>query len=83
MARCVVVDESNGSMVVEPEGTTCYDTQLVLVTQVEWQQNTASPFRLSLSDGAAVAAAILLTWAAAYGAKAAARALSSGNPEHD
>lgn len=83
MPRCVVVDESNGSMVVESEGTSCYDTQLVLVTQVEWQQNTASPFRMSLSDGAAVGAAILLVWAAAYGIKAAGRALSSGDPEHD
>lgn len=55
-----------GALVVGPSvAGPCADGELVLYTQYEFFQNTSSPFRLSVADGAAVSALIVSVWVAA------------------
>lgn len=51
------------------EGATCTGSQYVVVNQTEFDTLTASPFRLTIAEGGAIAGAILLAWAAGWGVR--------------
>jgi hypothetical protein len=67
------------------EGATCTASQYVVMTDAEFALHTASPFRLTVAEGGAVAGGILLLWAAAWGVRALARVLSHTDtpPSHE
>lgn len=54
---------------------TCTATEFVILTDSEFQQNTASPFRLSVADGATLSALIVSVWVSAWVFKALVRVL--------
>lgn len=58
--RCVAV-AADGTMVATA-ATSCTGSEFVLVTQGELDFYTASPFRLSVGDGAALSGLILGVW---------------------
>jgi hypothetical protein len=59
----------------------CLPNQVALYSNTEFEQSTASPFRLTLAEGSIVGASILALWATAWGIKALVRSISSGDPE--
>lgn len=67
------------------EGATCLPSQYVVMTQSEFDLHTASPFRLTVAEGGAVAGGILLLWGAAWGIRAIARVLAHTDtpPAHE
>lgn len=67
------------------EGATCTTSQYVVMTDAEFAQHTASPFRLTVAEGGAVAGGILLLWASAWGVRAVMRVLAHTDtpPAHD
>ena len=70
---------------VNAETTNCPANSLVVMTQGELDQWTASPFRLTLAEGGAVSGAILLVWAVGFGIRAVLRTLMHADtpPSHD
>lgn len=48
----------------------CSAGQLVILDQVDYQQLLNSPFSMSVTDGGAVASAVLLVWALGFGVRA-------------
>jgi len=79
MAQCVVI---NGSGLVEvTTANPC--TTLVLVTPAEYAAMSSQIWNLSLEDGAVLGAGIIACWAAAYGVRAAIRALNVDDVSED
>jgi len=78
--RCAVIGD--GGVLLVTEDTACTAEQFVLLTPAEHHQATASPFKLTLAEGGAISSAIVLVWVSAWAVRAAARALSAGDPEH-
>lgn len=74
--RCVSIDEGTGA-VVATTATSCTGSEFVLLTQSELDLYTASPFRLSVADGAAVSGLIIAVWVAALYWRSLVRALSA------
>lgn len=74
--RCVAVDPGTGVLTATSDET-CTGSQFVLLTQSELDLYTASPFRLSVADGAAVSGLIIAVWVAAHYWRALTRALFS------
>lgn len=61
MAQCVSTSIVNGVTVLVPvNDTPC--TSMVVITPAEYQSMSASPFVLSLTDGALISSAILGVW---------------------
>jgi hypothetical protein len=77
--RCAVAGE--GGVLVVTEQSVCDEADFVLLTTAELHQATASPFKLTLAEGGLLSVAILSVWVSAWAVKAAARALSAGDPE--
>lgn len=67
------------------EGASCTTAQYVVMTDAEFDLHTASPFRLTVAEGGAVAGGILLLWGAAWGIRAIARVLAHTDtpPAHE
>lgn len=67
------------------EGASCTGSQYVVMSSQEFATLTASPFRLTVAEGGAIAGGILLLWAAAWGVRAVARVLTHTDtpPSHD
>jgi hypothetical protein len=63
--QCVRIDA--GAIVVD---TVMPCASLVLLTPEEYDVALTNPFRLSVEDGAAVGAAIIAVWGAAFGFRA-------------
>lgn len=59
----------------------CGASQLVVFTQQDFTEYLASPFKMSVSDGASISGAILLVWAAAWGVRVLIRTLNSTDTE--
>lgn len=74
--RCVTVDVGTGALIATGDET-CAGSQFVLLTQSELDFYTASPFRLSVADGAAVSGLIIAVWVAAHYWRVMSRALFS------
>lgn len=72
--RCVAVDPGTGALSAT-SATTCSGTEYVLLTQGELDLRTASPFVMSLADGAALSGAIVSVWVSALIVRALARVL--------
>lgn len=72
--RCVAVDGTTG-VLTATEDTSCTGSQFVLLTQSELDFYTASPFRMSVADGAALSGLIILVWVSAYYFRAIIRSL--------
>jgi hypothetical protein len=70
-------------LTVGGDGETCVTGQYIVLTSVELDQYTASPFRLSLSEAGQIVTAILLLWSLGYGIRMAIRALKSDQPTPD
>jgi hypothetical protein len=70
MAQCVVI---SGGAVVESLSDPC--TGFLLLTPTEYGLLNNSPLNLSLEDGVVLSVGIIACWAAAYGWRAAVRAL--------
>lgn len=49
-----------------PDASACLPGQFVVLTMAEFDQYTASPFRLTLEEGGAIAGAVLLVWSVAW-----------------
>lgn len=69
-----------GGLSVGAEVANCAPGELVVVSQLELDQYTASPFRLTLAEGGALATAIVLVWAVGFGVRMAARAINTADP---
>ena len=68
-------------LTVGAEGvTSCTAAQYVVLRQTEYENAIASPFRLTLEEGGAIAGAILLLWAVAFGIRWAIRAMHTPDP---
>lgn len=74
--RCVTVDPESGVLAATGD-VTCTGSQFVLLTQSELDAYTASPFRLSVADGAVVSGLIVAVWVSAFYWRAMVRALFS------
>lgn len=61
---------------MSPSGV-CAEGEVLVYTAQEVDQNTASPFRLSVADGAVVSGLIIAVWVAAFIWRALIRVLSS------
>jgi hypothetical protein len=61
MTRCLAIDDSTGAVVATSD-TACTGSQYVIVTQAELDLMTASPFRLSVADGAILSSLIVSVW---------------------
>jgi hypothetical protein len=61
--RCVVI-AADGSMTATG-ASTCTGSEFVLLTQSELDFYTASPFRMSVADGAALSGLIVGVWVTA------------------
>ena len=72
---CVDVQPDTGYLV----SAVCNDANYRVLTQAEINQISASPWALTVPQGAAVGMAILAVWAIAFGWKAIAAALKHGN----
>lgn len=59
----------------------CLSTELAIMTQGELGQSTASPFHLTVAEGAIIAASILGVWAIGYSIKSIKRAIGDHSPE--
>ncbi len=69
-------------LTVGPEGvSSCTAAQYVVMTDAEFQQATASPFRLTLAEGGAISGAILLVWASGWAFRQLQRAMRTPEPE--
>jgi hypothetical protein len=55
---------------VGPEGAVCATGQYVVLSRSEFDNATASPFVMSLAEGGAIASAVILVWAFAFGIRA-------------
>lgn len=63
-------------LTVGAEGvTSCTAAQYVVLTQSQYENAIASPFRLTLSEGGAIAGAVLLLWSVGFGIRWAIRAM--------
>jgi hypothetical protein len=62
--KCVAVDGTTGALTAT-EDTSCTGSQFVLLTQSELDLYTASPFRLSVADGAVLSFLIIGVWVTA------------------
>ena len=51
----------------------CPASSFVMLTQAEYSEVAASPFRLSLAEGAQIGAAIMAVWAVGFGVRAVIR----------
>lgn len=80
--RCVAVDPSTG-VLSATEDETCTGSQYVLLTQSELDIYMASPFRMSVTDGAALSMAIIAVWAAAHYWRALSRSLFNHDGEKE
>jgi hypothetical protein len=63
-------------LTVGPEVSICPTSQLILVNQLEFDNLTASPFRLSLAEAGLIATAILGLWAIAWSIKMIGRVIN-------
>jgi len=77
--RCLSI--TSESTLVVTSAVECESTDYVLLTLAEHQEATASPFRLTATEGGLLSVAILTVWAAAFTARAAIKALNGGDPE--
>lgn len=77
--KCVTV--APDGVLVASTAETCTGSEFVLLTQSELDLYTASPFRLSVSDGAALSGAILAVWVAAFYWRALIRAVFGDSGE--
>lgn len=77
-------DDTRGTytgLTVSAEGaTSCSVGQYIVLQQSEYENAIASPFRLTLAEGGAIAGAILLVWALGFGIRWAARAIQTSDP---
>jgi hypothetical protein len=62
--KCIAVDGGTGA-VTATEDASCTGSQFVLLTQSELDVYMASPFRMSVADGAALSGLILAVWVSA------------------
>lgn len=69
------------TQVVIQTNTTCTTGQMQLTTASEFALGTASPFTLTRSEGALIAAAILGAWALGWSFKALKKVLGDHSPE--
>lgn len=60
--------------------TSCPVGQYVVLQQSEYDNAIASPFRLTIAEGGAIAGAILALWAVGFGIRWAIRAMHSPDP---
>jgi hypothetical protein len=68
-------------LTVGAEGvTSCTAAQYVVLSQAEYENAIASPFRLTLAEGGAIAGAILLLWSVGFGIRWAVRAMHTPDP---
>jgi len=72
--RCVAVDSSTGALTATADES-CTGSQFVLLTQSELDFYTASPFRMSVADGAVLSGLIVGVWVAAFICRALVRSL--------
>ena len=77
---CAIYNSATSSLIVG-EKTTCDPSEIQLLTSQEIGPMLASPFNLSMADGGLVGAAVLLTWAVAFGWKSAIKSLNNGSPD--
>lgn len=69
-------------LTVGAEGVaTCTAAQYIVLTNAEFDQATASPFRLTLAEGGAISGAILLIWASGWAFRQLVRLLRTPEPE--
>lgn len=69
------------ALTVGSEGAaSCGVGQYIVLQQSEYENAIASPFRLTLEEGGAIAGAILLVWALGFGIRWAARAIQTPDP---
>lgn len=61
--------------------TTCLATEIQLTTVNEFESAVASPFHLTISQGALIASAILTSWAVGYAFKLVRKALGDHAPD--
>lgn len=66
-------------VVLAADGTACTSGQLVALTQLEVDQVTVSPFRLSMSDAGQIVVAIMLLWAAGWAIRMAIQTVRSSD----
>lgn len=62
--KCIAVDAETGALTAT-EDTACTGSQFVLLTQSELDTYTASPFRMSVEDGATLSGLIISVWVSA------------------
>lgn len=74
--RCASIDTDTGA-VFATQAATCTGSEFVLLTQSELDTYTASPFRMSVADGAVLSGLIIAVWVAAFIARALVRSLFS------
>ncbi len=84
--RCIevvsaTIDGQSVQLLTVTSMMTCPESGLVALTLSELHSETASPWRLTLVEGGAVAASVLSVWALAYAFRAVRQALNSGEPE--
>lgn len=77
--RCL--DFTPENVVVVTTDLECGPSQYVLVTFDELSAYTASPFRLSATEGGLIAVAVIGVWAVAFTFRAIAKVLNGGDPE--
>lgn len=70
-----VISSSGVNTLAVTSSTTCEPGQVVLLSVADYQQLINSPFNLSLTDGAAIASAVLLVWALGFGIRMLVRTL--------
>ena len=75
---CAVI---NGSTIQVLNTAPCAVNELVLVTAAEYATANASPFILTIAEGASISGAIALVWAVAWGYKQLMKSVNGGNPE--
>ncbi len=66
---------------VTSTGSRCAPGELVVLTYGEFESAAASPFHLTLAQGGAISASILLVWAAGWGVRQLVRVLRTPEPE--
>lgn len=62
-------------LTVTEEGSTCTGSQYVVLTQIELDAATVSPFRLDLDQAAAISGAVLAVWAVGWAIRTLVRVL--------
>ena len=71
------------SLTVGTEGASCAVGQYVVLTQAEFDNYTASPFRLTTAEGGQISGAILSLWALAWGFRQLMRLINSPSASAD